>query len=65
MKDEKQEWYFTFGQGHSHPNGYVKIYGTHGSARAEMVRRYGPRWAFQYPTADKAGIDRYMLQQIE
>ena len=27
---------------------YVKIYGTFGSTRKEMFKRYGEEWAFQY-----------------
>ena len=46
--EKTENWYFTFGSGHAHPNGYVKIYGTFNSAREQMHRMYGPKWAFQY-----------------
>lgn len=54
-----ERWYFSFGYGHTHPvtgapldNRGVVIDGTHGEARAEMFRRFGPKWAFQYEHGD-------------
>ena len=41
-------WVFTFGMGHEHRGHYVRIYGTFSEARAEMTRRFGSEWAFQY-----------------
>ena len=46
--EKTENWYFTFGSGHAHPNGYVKIHGTFNSAREQMHKLYGPKWAFQY-----------------
>jgi len=46
--EKTENWYFTFGSGHAHPNGYVKIHGTFNSARDQMHKMYGPKWAFQY-----------------
>lgn len=46
--EEKQWWTFTFGCGQEHAGMYVKIYGTFGSTRKEMFKRYGEEWAFQY-----------------
>jgi hypothetical protein len=43
-----QRYYFTFGYGHAYPNCYVVIEGTGATARQEMFRRFGARWAFQY-----------------
>lgn len=43
-----QPWFFTFGYGQVHQNQYVCIRGTFASAREEMFRRYGDKWAFQY-----------------
>lgn len=51
-KEKEQYWIFTFGHGQKHFPGYAKIYGTYGSARTEMVRRFGDKWAFQYPWED-------------
>lgn len=63
---EKQNWYFTFGGGHEHRDGYVKIYGTHSEAREEMVRRYGLKWAFQYPESDyDEAIKTYNLYEVK
>ena len=47
MNDER-DWIFTFGCGQKHEGHYVKIHGTYSSAREEMFRRYGDKWAFQY-----------------
>ena len=62
----KQNFYFTFDHRHEHgPNGYVKIYGTSGSAREEMVRRFGVKWAFQYAEADfLPQITKYDLYRV-
>lgn len=46
--NNEQYWYFTFGCGQPNAGHYVKIRGTFSSARKEMVRRYGIKWAFQY-----------------
>ena len=66
MIGEFQEWYFTFGYGHSHgPNGYTKIYGTFVSARQEMFRRYGPKWSFQYDSIKGAKlVNDYNLIEV-
>ena len=60
-----QNWYFTFGFGHAHPNGYVCIFGTHDGAREEMFRHYGPKWSFQYDEVRfLPQIERYNLYQV-
>lgn len=59
------EYYiFTFGFDHRYPGGYVKIEGNYGEARAEMVERYGVKWAFQYPSEEKAGVERFNLYEV-
>jgi hypothetical protein len=63
--DEERDWYFTWGYGHQYPNSYIKIYGTRMSARSEMIRRYGQKWAFQYPSKEAAGVDKYNLKEIK
>lgn len=50
--NEKQNWIFTFGSNQPHAGKYVKIYGTWGEARMEMLERYGRNWGFQYSEAD-------------
>jgi hypothetical protein len=63
--EEKRHWYFTFGGCHFHHNGYVKIYGTYGDAREQMVEWFGTHWAFQYKSAEEAGVDEFNLRQVE
>jgi len=65
MSERRQDWYFTFGYAHRHPGCYTVIYGTFAEARAEMVRRHGREWAFQYSSAEEAGVERYGLRQVE
>lgn len=48
----RDEWIFTFGSGQPHAGHFVRIKGTYEEARAEMFRRYGSRWAFQYSAAE-------------
>lgn len=44
---------FTFGFGHSHPHGFVRIArATEPECREEMFRRYGNQWAFEYTEAE-------------
>ena len=50
---EPQEYLFTFGYGHAYPNKFVRIKGTFNSARKEMFRLHGAKWAFQYPSTEK------------
>lgn len=66
------EWIFTFGYGHSHPetgvplaNCFIRIRGTRTAARAEMLRRFGTRWAYQYIDETEAGVEKYQLREIE
>lgn len=64
--DEIQPWYFTFGGGHAHPDGYIRIEGTFNQAREEMVQRWGKKWAFQYSEGDfLPQIERYGLYKVE
>ena len=59
-----QDWIFTFCGSHEHPNKYVVIRGTYGEARAEMFRRHGDRWGFQYPSKEAAGVDEFGLIEL-
>ncbi len=66
---EVRDWIFTFGfdhelAGESLARRFVRIRGTHEEARAEMLRRFGRKWAFQYESAEAAGADRYNLTEI-
>lgn len=60
-----QDWLFTFGFGHQHPNRFVRIHGTYVSAREEMVRRYGQRWAFQYPGDQADKLARHSITELK
>lgn len=66
MDNKKQDWYFTFGSAHAHPNGYVKIYGTFSEARKEMVERYNQKWSMQYSEKQFQGqAEEYGLNEIK
>ena len=60
-----QNWYFTFGQGHKHPNGYVMFRGTFAEARTKMFEHFDSRWAFQYDEQQfLPQIKKYNLYQL-
>lgn len=68
MSDDVREWIFTFGFGQEHDgvgmkNKFVRIHGTFDEARAEMIRRFGKTWAFQYADEDEAGVERWHLTE--
>jgi hypothetical protein len=63
--EKSQDWFFTFGSSHVHEGCYTIINGTYDSAREEMMRRYGPRWSMQYPSAEHAGVERWKLKKIK
>lgn len=66
-------WIFTFGQSREvygeRANHFVRIAGTYSEARAEMVNRYGDRWAFQYSEREwrqmQEAPDRYWPMETE
>lgn len=68
--EEKRDWIFTFGFGHtdehgrSRANNYAVINGTFSGARKQMIERYGLKWSFQYDTKDDAGVDEWKLTEI-
>jgi hypothetical protein len=70
VADPPQNWYFTFGGGHTY-NGwtlafrYVLIHGTHDAARARMVEAFGDRWAMQYASAEEAGVEEFGLTELK
>lgn len=64
MTDE-QEWIFTWGFDQGHDNCYTVIYGTFQSARDIMMRKYGPKWGFQYSSREAAGVDKWDLKEIK
>ena len=60
-----QDWYFTFGFGQEHQNGYTIIHGTSSEARDEMFRRYDNKWSMQYSSAEAAGVERFNLRKVK
>lgn len=63
--NHEQMFYFTFGTGHAHSQGYVKIFGTFTSSRDEMTRRHGDDWNFQYTSITTAGINKHNLYEVK
>ena len=68
------KYYFTFGYGHNPGIGYYTIIEAEdeGIARELMTELYpgdpNPkcgRWAFCYPSAEAAGVDRFNLIYVE
>lgn len=66
-----QDWFFTFGSGHGNSpkhgplcNCCVKVHGTYASARQAIIQHYGHRWAFQYESAEKAGVAEWKYTVI-
>lgn len=61
-----KQWWFTWGFGQGHDNGYTIIEAeSHEAARVEMTRRWGPRWGFQYASAEDAGVEQYGLHEVK
>jgi hypothetical protein len=61
------EQYFTFGCGidNLHRNCYIIIREeTREKAREKMFERFGAKWAFQYDSAEAAGVQRGNLKEI-
>ena len=50
--EEETDWIFTFGEDQPHEGKFVRIHGTFGQARREMIRMFGDEWAFQYHIDD-------------
>lgn len=59
-------YFFTFGSGQVHQNGYHKIEAdTKEAAREEMVRKFGTQWSMQYESAEAAGVERWGLHEVK
>lgn len=62
ISEVRQDWYFTFGVGTINAGRYVIVYdSTYGEARNVMFKVFGSTWAFQYASAEEAGVDKYNL----
>jgi len=65
MKDVKKH-YFTFGFGQVHENGYHVVEAdTAREAREIMVSKFGMKWAFQYDSAEAAGVEEFGLHEVK
>ena len=63
---KRQTYYFTFGFGHLHPNGYVAIHDvTDSEARAWMFSMTGNKWAFQYDEEQKDILEKWNMKLIK
>lgn len=62
--DKEQYWYFTFCGDSPHRDCYEAYYGTYGSARRQMCDDHGTKWAFQYASAEDAGVNRFNLKRV-
>ncbi len=59
------KYYFTFGFGQEHENGYHIIEAEDSDTARDIMRhRFGMKWAFQYDSAEKAGVDEYNLHEV-
>lgn len=72
MSEQLERWVFTFGFGHTHPatderlaNCYVVIDGDINQSREVMTRHFGNKWSMQYPSEEKAGVEKYNLTRID
>ena len=60
-----KSFYFTFGCGSDNANCYVEIQAEdYGKAREIMFEHYGDKWAFQYDSAEKAGVMEFGLYRL-
>ena len=60
-----QDWIFTFGYGHAHPNKFVRFHGTFIGARKQMLKTYGSAWAFQYPASEEESLKRHFITELK
>jgi hypothetical protein len=64
--NEARDWYFTFGVGDEDNGGrYVVLHGRYEACRAQMFARFGSAWAFSYPSAEDAGVERWGLTRLD
>lgn len=63
QKEQKppETYYFTFGCNTRNTNKYVIIHGSRDATRTKMFELFGSQWAFQYPSAETAGVAQWGL----
>ncbi|MFG2059706.1 hypothetical protein ACGFI9_37410 [Micromonospora sp. NPDC048930] len=54
-----RDWHFTFGARQRFDGRYVTIHGTHGEARAEMIRHFGTAWCAMYDATRPADVTKF------
>ena len=60
------KWYFTFGFGQVYANCYTTIEAHNKiTARMKMMNKCGTKWAFQYDSAEDAGVEEFGLHYID
>ena len=61
-----KHYYFTFGFGQEHQNGYVVIKAKNKKeAREKMVEKYGQKWSMEYENEVDAGVQRFNLHLVD
>lgn len=64
--ERMKKFYFTFGFGQQHENGYHVIEAKNSEeARREMFRKFGTKWSMQYDSAEEAGVEEFNLREIK
>jgi len=65
MEPSLKEYYFTFGSGHAHPNGYYVIEAENEAvARMKMVTMFGKHWCTSYKSKKRAGVNEFGFTEV-
>ena len=63
--EDTRDYYFTFGCGQVHANGYYVITANSSmEARAEMFEQFGNKWSMMYNSAEEAGVEKFNLHRV-
>jgi len=67
MKEQHQDWYFTFKyQDKELRNKYMVIHGTYESARNTIIELREDSWSFQYSKDEfKGQVEQYGLTEVD
>jgi hypothetical protein len=66
VREIMNKWYFTFGFGQVYANCYTTIEAQNKiTARMKMINKCGPKWAFQYDSAEDAGVEEFGLHYVD
>lgn len=59
------EYIFTFGFGQNYENCFYVIKAANpDDARTTMIERFGNKWAMQYDSRERAGVEKFNLREI-